>query len=52
MFSYIEDVIFEFFNMYLRNSIFDVVLPLFESSLPVFLLTLVFSVIFAVYCKK
>ncbi|MDE5682545.1 MAG: phosphatase PAP2 family protein [Mailhella sp.] len=52
MFSYIEDVIFEFFNMYLRNSIFDVVLPLFESSLPVFLVTLVFSVVFAVYCKK
>lgn len=52
MFSSLEDMIFEFFNMYLRNSVFDVVLPLFESSLPVFLVALVSLIIFAVYCKK
>lgn len=52
MFSSLEDIIFEFFNMYLRNSAFDLVLPVFESSLPVFLVAVVFLVIFAVYCKK
>lgn len=52
MFSSLEDMIFEFFNMYLRNSVFDVVLPLFESSLPVFLVALISLIIFAIYCKK
>ena len=52
MFSSLEDIIFEFFNMYLRNSVFDVALPLFESSLPVFLVALVSLIIFAIYCKK
>lgn len=52
MFSSLEDMIFEFFNMYLRNSVFDVVLPLFESSLPVFLVAFVSLIIFAIYCKK
>ena len=52
MFSSLEDIIFEFFNMYLRNSIFDLVLPFFESSLPVFLVAVISLVIFAIYCKK
>lgn len=52
MFSSLEDMIFEFFNMYLRNSVFDVVLPLFESSLPVFLVAIISLIIFAIYCKK
>lgn len=52
MFSSLEDIIFEFFNMYLRNSVFDLVLPVFESSLPVFLVAVIFLVIFAIYCKK
>lgn len=52
MFSSLEDIIFEFFNMYLRNSIFDLVLPFFESSLPVFLVAVFSLVIFAIYCKK
>lgn len=52
MFSSLEDMIFEFFNMYLRNSVFDVVLPLFESSLPVFLVAIISLILFAIYCKK
>lgn len=52
MFSALEDLVFEFFNMYLRNSFLDMVLPLLESSLPVFLVAIVSLVIFAVYCKK
>lgn len=52
MFSSLEDMIFEFFNMYLRNSVFDTVLPLFESSLPVFLVALVSLIVFAIYCNR
>lgn len=52
MFSSLEDIIFEFFNMYLRNSVFDLVLPFFERSLPVFLVAVISLVIFAIYCKK
>lgn len=52
MFSSLENIIFEFFNMYLRNSIFDTVLPLFESSLPVFLVALVSLIVFAIYCNR
>lgn len=52
MFSSLEDLLFEFFNMYLRSSFLDVVLPLFESSLPVFLVAVISLFVFAVYCKK
>lgn len=52
MFSSLEDLLFEFFNMYLRSSVLDTVLPLFESSLPVFLVAVVSLFVFAVYCKK
>lgn len=52
MFSSLEDLLFEFFNMYLRSSFLDIVLPLFESSLPVFLVAVVSLAVFAVYCKK
>lgn len=52
MFSSLEDLLFEFFNMYLRSSFLDTVLPLLESSLPVFLVAVVSLAVFAVYCKK
>lgn len=52
MFSSLEDLLFEFFNMYLRSSFLDIVLPLFESSLPVFLVAVISLFVFAVYCKK
>lgn len=52
MFSSLEDLLFEFFNMYLRSSFLDIVLPWFESSLPVFLVAVVSLAVFAVYCKK
>jgi hypothetical protein len=52
MFSSLENMIFEFFNMYLRNSVFDTVLPLFESSLPVFLVAFISLIVFAIYCNR
>lgn len=52
MFSSLEDLLFEFFNMYLRSSFLDIVLPFFESSLPVFLVAVISLLVFAVYCKK
>lgn len=52
MFSALEDFLFKLFNMTLRADFLDWFLPLFESSLPVFLVALISVLVFAGYCKK
>lgn len=52
MFSALEDLFFKFVNMTLRADFLDWFLPLFESSLPVFLVTVGSIFLFAIYCKK
>ncbi len=52
MFSALEDFIFKLVNMTLRADFLDWFLPLFESSLPVFLVAVGSIFLFALYCKK
>ena len=52
MFSALEDFLFKFFNMTVRADFLDWFLPLFESSLPVFLVAVISALSFAIYCKK